>query len=80
MVAKFVHLGDRKAPPAGQRYFLIECVPALQGTELIKHTDGETIRIRTDDYEAEIAAIEARFSDSPDTIIYVRGAPNAAKS
>jgi hypothetical protein len=26
-VVKVVHLGDRTNPPAGQRYFLIECFP-----------------------------------------------------
>jgi hypothetical protein len=50
-MVKIVHIGDRGNPPAGQRYFLVDCVPTLKGTELVKHTDAETIRIRTDEYE-----------------------------
>jgi hypothetical protein len=74
-VARILHLGDRKSPPAGRRYFLVECVRGLGRTELSKRSDGETIRIPPDDYATEIAAIEARFSQSPGIVIYVRGAP-----
>jgi hypothetical protein len=76
-MARILHLGDRKGPPAGQRYFLVECVTGLARTELIKRSDGETIRISPNDYATEIAAIEARFSQSPEIVIYVRGAPKA---
>ncbi len=57
---KIVHLGPKEKPPAGERFFLIECKPGLRREQAIYDEKGSTNRIRPEDYPAVIAGIRQK--------------------
>ncbi len=76
---EIVHLGPKEKPPAGEKFFLIECKPRRRGRVIVQDQKGSTYRIRTEDYAAEIADIRQKAEGSVTTKVYVRGAPDAPK-
>ncbi len=76
---EIVHLGPKEKPPAGEKFFLIECNPRRRKVVIIQDQKGSTHRIHTRDYAAEIADIRQKAEGPVTTKVYVRGAPDAPK-